>query len=181
MNRRYFLGIALSAIGTPALAAAPVNVKRASERPRQLAFHHMHTDDRISVTYRIGDRYQRGALQQLNQFFRDFRTGESATMDPQLFDILYDVKAYLGDLDARFEVLSAYRSPMTNAMLRQRSGGVAKNSLHLTGQAIDVRFPDLPTSRIREAGIALARGGVGYYRSSDFVHLDTGSVRRWGA
>jgi uncharacterized protein YcbK (DUF882 family) len=102
-------------------------------------------------------------------------------MDPQLLDLLYDVKTYLGDADARFEVLSGYRSPRTNQMLRETSGGVAKNSLHLTGQAIDVRFPDLPTRYIRDAAIALERGGVGYYRRSDFVHLDTGSVRRWGA
>ncbi|AFL72934.1 YcbK family protein [Thiocystis violascens] len=175
MNRRYFLGTLLS------LASAPALAKKVSERPRQLSFHHLHTEDRISVVYRIGDRYQRGALQQLNHFFRDFRTGETVAMDPQLFDLLYDVKTHLGDSDARFEVLSAYRSPQTNSMLRRASHGVAKNSLHLTGQAVDVRFPDLSIRYIRDAAVALGRGGVGYYPRSNFVHLDTGAVRRWGA
>lgn len=175
MNRRYFLGAVLSAACTPAFS------RSYTETSRVLSFHHLHTDDRISVTYRIGDRYQRGALQELNYFFRDFRTGETMSMDPQLFDLLYDVKARLGDRDARFEVLSAYRSPATNNKLRRMSSGVAKNSLHVKGQAIDVRFPDLPTRYIRDAAIALQRGGVGYYSRSDFVHLDTGSVRRWGA
>jgi uncharacterized protein YcbK (DUF882 family) len=175
MNRRYFLGVALSAVAAPAFAKKP------ADRPRVLAFNHLHTDERIAVTYRVGDRYQRSALQEINHFFRDFRTGDQVSMDPQLLDILYDIKTYLGDPDARFDVLSAYRSPRTNQMLRETSGGVAKNSLHLTGQAIDVRFPDLPTRHIRDAAIALGRGGVGYYRRSDFVHLDTGTVRRWGA
>ena len=178
MNRRYFLGLglALSAAATPALAA-----KKTAERPRILSFHHLHTDERLEVAYRIGDRYQRDALAKLNHFFRDFRTGDTVAMDPELFDQLHDIKISLGDSQARYEVLSAYRSPRTNAMLRKASGGVAKNSMHLTGKAVDVRFPDLPTSRIRETAIRLGRGGVGYYRRSDFVHLDTGVVRIWGA
>jgi uncharacterized protein YcbK (DUF882 family) len=175
MNRRYFLGVALSAV------AAPVFAKKPTERPRVLAFRHLHTDERIAVTYRVGDHYQRPALQKLNHFFRDFRTGDTVAIDPQLLDLLYDIKVHLGDTDARFDILSAYRSPRTNQMLRANSGGVAKNSLHLTGQAIDVRFPDLPTRHIRDAALKLARGGVGYYQRSDFVHLDTGTVRRWGA
>lgn len=175
MNRRYFLSAALSAFAAPAFARRP------AERARVLSFHHMHTDERVAVTYRVGDNYQRSALQKLNHFFRDFRTGDTVAMDPRLLDLLYDVKAHLGDTDARYDVLSAYRSPRTNRMLRATNRGVAKNSLHLTGQAIDVRFPDLPTRRIRDAAVSLARGGVGYYRRSDFVHLDTGSVRRWGA
>ena len=175
MNRRYFLGLALSAGATPAFGWMSF------DRPRTLSFYHLHTDDRIDVTYRIGDRYQRPALQRLNSFFRDFRTGDSTMMDPQLFDLLYDLKVHLGDPDACYHVLSAYRSPATNKKLRRSSNGVAKNSLHLRGQAIDVRFPDLPTRRIRDAAIDLSRGGVGYYPSSDFVHLDTGSVRQWRA
>ncbi len=175
MNRRYFLGLALSA------AAAPAFARKSSERPRVLSFHHMHTDERLSVTYRIGDRYQRSALQKINEFLRDFRTGETIAIDPQLMDVLYDVKGSLGDVDARYEILSAYRSPHTNSMLRRTSRGVAKNSLHMTGKAIDIRFPDLPTRKIRDAAVALGRGGVGYYPRSDFVHVDTGKVRRWGA
>ncbi len=175
MNRRYFLGAALSA------ACSPVFARRLTDRPRVLSFYHLHTEERIEVIYRIGDRYQRGALQKLNHFFRDFRTGDTIAMDPQLFDLLYDVKSRLDDPGARFHVLSAYRSPSTNRMLRRTSRGVAKNSLHLKGQAIDIRFPDLSARYIRNAAIALNRGGVGYYSRSDFVHLDTGAVRQWSA
>ncbi|MBK1641274.1 hypothetical protein CKO12_05170 [Chromatium okenii] len=175
MNRRYFLGALLAAAATPVLASST------RERPRQLSFHNLRTDERLSVVYRIGDRYQRAALGQLNQFFRDVRTGDAAPMDPQLYDLLYDVKDSLGDPDARFEVVSAYRSPQTNALLRKTSNGVARNSLHLRGQAMDVRFPDLSLRHLRDAALELGRGGVGYYPRSDFVHLDTGTVRHWGA
>ncbi|MBK1723436.1 YcbK family protein [Thiocystis violacea] len=179
MNRRYFLGVALAATTTP--AAASRLFQRSFDRPRSLSFYHLHTEERIDVTYRIGDRYQRSALQRLNYFFRDFRTGDTTSMDPQLYDLLYDLKHSLGDSDACYHVISAYRSPATNAKLRRASSGVAKNSLHLTGQAMDIRFPDLPTRRLRDAAISLNRGGVGYYRRSDFVHVDTGEIRKWGA
>jgi uncharacterized protein YcbK (DUF882 family) len=175
MNRRYFLGAALTVAATPAFARRP------AERPRAMSLHHMHTDQRISLVYRVGDRYQRSALAKLNEFLKDFRTGDAVPIDPQLFDILYDVKSNLGDPDARYEVLSAYRSPRTNDMLRRSSHGVARNSLHLYGQAMDIRFPDLPTREIRDAALSVGRGGVGYYPSANFVHVDTGKVRHWGA
>lgn len=175
MHRRHFLGVALATLATPAFA------KKASEQPRVLSLRHLHTDERLEVVYRVGERYQRPALAKLDNFFRDFRTGESTPVDPKLFDLLYDIQAYLGGSGARYDVLSGYRSPKTNQMLRTRSGGVAKNSLHLRGQAIDIRLPELATSKVRDAAVALARGGVGYYARSDFVHLDTGNVRRWGA
>ncbi len=184
MNRRYFLGLALSTAATPVLAGTSYNrfaTNRSYDRPRVLSFYHLHTEDHIDVTYRIGDQYQRSALQRLNYFFRDFRTGDTTAMDHRLFDFLYDLKTALGDSDARFHVVSGYRSPATNARLRRASSGVAKKSLHLTGQAIDIRLPDLSTRRVRDAAITLGRGGVGYYRRSDFVHLDTGNVRKWGA
>ncbi|MFD2110596.1 YcbK family protein [Thiorhodococcus fuscus] len=175
MNRRYFLGLALST------AATPVFARKTFDKPRVLSFYHLHTEDRIDVTYRIGDRYQRSALQRLNYFFRDFRTGDTIAMDPRLLDLLYDLKITLGDPDARYHVLSAYRSPATNNMLRRSSSGVAKKSLHLKGQAIDIRFPDLSTRHLRDTAIELSRGGVGYYPRSNFVHLDTGAVRQWRA
>lgn len=175
MNRRYFLGLALST------AAAPVLAKKHADRPRILSLHHLHTDERISVTYRIGDRYQRAALAKLDHFLRDFRTEDTVRMDPQLFDLLYDVKCHLGDRDAHYEVLSAYRSPRTNAMLRRTHHGVARKSLHMSGKAMDIRFPDCSTRKIRDAALSVGRGGVGYYRRSDFVHVDTGAVRHWGA
>lgn len=180
MNRRYFLGASLGA--GLAVASAPVWARRQSSlEVRTLTLHHLHTDERLSVAYRIGDNYQRSALKRMSHFLRDFRTGDETAIDPQLFDLLHDVKRRLGHEDGTFEIISGYRSPRTNNMLRKASSGVARRSLHMTGQAIDVRLTEMPTRNIRDAALTLSRGGVGYYPRSDFVHLDTGRVRRWGA
>jgi uncharacterized protein YcbK (DUF882 family) len=178
VNRRIFLGAALAAASAPAVARSQ---RRQLDQPRVLSFHHLHTDERLTLTYRQGDHYQRSSLMRLNQFFRDFRTGEVTTIDPKLYDLLFDVKQALGHEDAVFEIVSGYRSPKTNAMLRRTSSGVAKRSLHMSGKALDVRLGDLPTHHIRDIAVRLSRGGVGYYSRSDFVHLDTGNVRQWGA
>lgn len=175
MQRRIFLGAGLSLLASPAFA------RGRAERPRTLSLHHLHTDERLSLTYRVGDYYQRGALNRLNHFLRDFRTGDVSPIDPKLFDVLYDVAARLGHEGGTFEVLSGYRSPQTNAMLRSTSSGVARRSLHLAGKAIDIRLTHTSTPKVRDAALALGRGGVGYYPKSDFVHVDTGAVRRWGA
>ncbi|MEA3640427.1 MAG: DUF882 domain-containing protein [Lamprobacter sp.] len=175
MNRRIFLGAAL------AVASAPAFARRPHDRPRVLSLHHLHTDEHLTLTYRKGDHYQRSALARLNQFLRDFRTGDVATIDPQLFDLLFDIKQSLGHEDAVFEIVSGYRSPKTNAMLSRTSRGVAKRSLHMSGKAIDIRLSDMPTRSIRDAALRLAKGGVGFYSRSNFVHLDTGTVRQWGA
>ncbi|NBC11224.1 MAG: DUF882 domain-containing protein [Planctomycetes bacterium] len=152
-----------------------------SDPPRVLSLHHLHTDERLTLTYRLGDHYQRSALKRLDRFLRDFRTGEVTPIDPTLFDLLHDVKQRLGHDDGVFEIVSGYRSPQTNAMLRRTSSAVAKRSLHMSGKAIDVRLTGTPTHRLRDTAVSLARGGVGFYSRSDFVHLDTGNVRRWGA
>ena len=99
-------------------------------------------------------------------------------MDPSVFDVLYEIQQKSGSTGT-FEVISAYRSPQTNEMLRSKSGGVAKNSQHLQGKAIDVRLTDLDTAELRDVALSLGLGGVGYYAGSDFVHVDTGRVRRW--
>lgn len=178
MNRRYFIG----AVGLGlSLGAAPVFARAKAERPRTISLHHLHTDERLTLTYRVGDSYQRSALKRLNLFLRDFRTGDATAMDPRLFDMLHDIKVRLGHDDGVFEILSAYRSPQTNAMLRRTSSGVARQSLHLAGQALDIRLSETPTRMIRDTALTLGRGGVGYYTKSDFVHIDTGRVRRWGA
>jgi uncharacterized protein YcbK (DUF882 family) len=176
MNRRYFLGAGLAVASAPAWARSV-----ARNEVRTLSLHHLHTDERISVAYRVGEHYQRSALKRLNHFLRDFRTGDEVAIDPQLFDLLHDVKQRLGHVDGTFEIISGYRSPRTNSMLRNASSGVARKSLHMTGQAIDVRLTEMPTRNIRDAALTLSRGGVGFYPRSDFVHLDTGRVRRWGA
>lgn len=118
------------------------------------------------------------ALDEINRFLKDLRTGEVADMDPELLDLLHDVRNELGS-DETFEVISAYRSPQTNEMLRASTSGVAKNSQHLRGNAIDVCLRGTPTRKLRDTALEIQRGGVGFYRKSDFVHLDTGRVRSW--
>ena len=159
MNRRQFLGLALSTAALPAFARSHRN----SSQARILTLKHLHTDEKIRVAYRIGDRYQRDALHKLNRFLRDFRTGDVAAIDPKLFDLLHDLQARTGDPEAEFEVLSGYRSPGTNAMLRRTSRRVAKHSLHMSGKAIDIRLCGCSLHQVRDSAIALERGGVGYY------------------
>ena len=150
----------------------------ASAEKRQLSFYHTHTQRNLQVTYSIDGVYVDTALAEINTFLADFRNGEQLIIDPALLDLIYDVRESLGGSGA-FEVISAYRSPATNEMLRGKSSGVAKNSQHLLGNAIDVRLRGVSTVALRDAAISLQRGGVGYYQGSDFVHIDTGRVRRW--
>ncbi len=145
---------------------------------RRLKFFHTHTGKRLDVVYKRNGEYVPEALSDINAFLFDFRTGDSTEMDPHLLDLIYDLRKALGS-EGIYEVISAYRSPKTNDMLRQRSGGVVKNSQHLLGKAIDLRLTDIELSRLRDTAIAMQRGGVGYYASSNFVHIDTGRVRRW--
>ena len=150
----------------------------ASIDERRLAFYHTHTAKRLDVVYARGGEYIDSALEDVELFLSDFRTGDRRTIDPELLDLLYEVRESLGS-NGTFEVISAYRSPATNEMLRQRSGGVAKTSQHMIGKAIDVRLRDVPVEQLRDAAIVMQKGGVGYYEASNFVHLDTGRVRRW--
>jgi uncharacterized protein YcbK (DUF882 family) len=146
----------------------------------ELMFRHTHTDESLRVVYRSGGSYVPDALQQIDWLMRDFRTGEVARIDPGLLDILHALRTACGG--ESFEIISAFRSPATNERLRKADGkGVATRSLHLDGRAIDVRLTGFHTAALRDAALALAAGGVGYYPESDFVHLDTGRVRRWGA
>ena len=145
---------------------------------RRLKLYHTHTHQQVEVTYfRDGD-YQQAALDELSRFLSDWRNGEGREIDPELMDILWEIQQVTGN-HSTYEVISAYRSPETNAMLRSRSSGVARNSQHLHGKAIDVRLRGLDTRELRDTALELKRGGVGYYASSDFVHVDTGRVRSW--
>ncbi|MCC7546380.1 MAG: DUF882 domain-containing protein [Burkholderiales bacterium] len=173
LRRRLLLGMAAA----PLLMRAPA-LLAAAETPRALDFLHTHTDEKLSVVYFDDGRYVPDALAAVNRLLRDFRTGERYPMDPVLLDILHDLRTLHGG--GTFEIVSAYRSPATNANLAEKSGGVARNSLHMQGKAIDVRVTGRNTAALRDAAIALARGGVGFYPRPDFVHLDTGRVRRWG-
>jgi uncharacterized protein YcbK (DUF882 family) len=147
----------------------------------RLRFYHTHTRERLDVVYRRGDQYIPEALDELDHFLRDHRTGDVRHFDPRLFDLLHDLTASLGDSGGEIDVICGYRTPWSNEFLRTRSPhtGVAQHSLHMQADAIDIRLPGVPTSELRDAALRLHRGGVGYYRSSDFVHVDVGRVRRW--
>jgi uncharacterized protein YcbK (DUF882 family) len=159
---------------------APVSQGNLVSDERQLSFYHTHTGKRLDVVYSRDGSYVPSALEEINHFLFDFRTGDAVEMDPELLDLIYDVRTELGSSNP-FHVVSAYRSPKTNEMLRgkNQNSGVAKNSQHLLGKAIDVRLEGVKTAALRDQALALKRGGVGYYEESDFVHLDTGRVRRW--
>jgi uncharacterized protein YcbK (DUF882 family) len=138
-----------------------------------------HTSKRVDLVYRIGDAPIPEALGNLQSFLCDHRNGDQHPFDPALFDILRDLAHAVGRDEAEFQVISGYRSPETNAALRATRSGVAEHSLHMQARAIDIRLPGTSTARLRDAAIALHRGGVGYYRDLDFIHVDTGRVRRW--
>ena len=161
-----------------ALAIVPVAATVSKTDERQLSFYHTHTSESLTVTYYRDGEYVPSALAELNHFLRDFRTDDAVNMDPAVFDILYDIQIASGSVGT-YQIISAYRSPATNEMLRGNSNGVARNSQHLLGRAIDVRLTDLDTAELRDVALSLQRGGVGYYSKSDFVHVDTGRVRQW--
>lgn len=150
-------------------------------REYRLRFYHTHTGERLDVVYRRGDQYIPEALEELDHYLRDHRTGDVRHFDPRLFDLLSDLTAALGDSGGEIDVICGYRTPGSNEFLQTRSAhtGVARHSLHMQAEAIDIRLTGIPTAELRDAALLLHRGGVGYYRSSDFVHVDVGRVRRW--
>jgi uncharacterized protein YcbK (DUF882 family) len=165
--------------GLTATTAAPVAPARPlSNAPRWLKLHNIHTEEKLEAVYYEKGEYVPDAVQALDKVLRDYRTGDVYSMHPQLFDTLADL-AQKTQTKAHFQVISGYRSPKTNAMLHQRSGEVAKRSLHMDGKAIDIYLEDVALDRVRAAALDLGRGGVGYYPVSNFVHVDVGPVRRW--
>lgn len=161
-------------------AAGSVHNAAALNETKTLSFHHTHSGEDLTVTFKRDGRYDEAALKTLNHFLRDWRTQDETVMDRHLFDILWEVYR---DVDGKqpIQIISSYRSPATNAMLRRRSSGVARFSQHMLGHAMDFYIPNVPLEQIRFAGLRLQRGGVGFYPTSGspFVHLDTGSIRHW--
>ena len=147
----------------------------------RLRFYHTHTNERLDIVYRRGEDYIPEALAELDHYLRDHRTGEVHHFDPELFDLLHDLTASLNDSGGEIDVICGYRTPWSNEFLRTRSAhtGVARHSLHMQAEAIDIRIAGISTSAVRDAALRLHRGGVGYYRSSDFVHVDVGRERQW--
>ena len=185
VSRRAFLGIGVAAAAAAVLPrrahAAPLNATRPPLRERSLTFFNTHTGERLKTTYCCDGAYQPEALQEINVILRDFRANEIKAIDPKLLDLLHELGGTLG-VDSPYHVISGYRSAQTNAMLRARGGadsGVASGSLHMVGRAIDIRVPGVQLDHLREAARSLKLGGVGFYPSSNFVHVDTGRVRYW--
>lgn len=180
-HRRHFLGHSLKAVAATGLMGTGAHAWAFPSTPRSLSFDHTHTNERINLVFAQGDNFLPQALNRLNTFLRDHYNGAVGMMDPQLFDGLYRIRQALGTR-ASYEVISGYRSPATNSMLKEtRGGGVARHSLHMEGKAIDVRLPGVPLAELRDAARSLQLGGVGFYSHEQFVHIDTGRVRTWGA
>ncbi len=183
LQRRRLLRAAMGGaaiLAMPGLAEAAVIKPRAKSKARALTFNHTHTGEKLSLVYRVGDHYVPDAMKRIAYLMRDFRSGTAHPIDPKLMDLLWQMQRSL-KVDEPFQIISAYRSPKTNAMLRGRSAhtGVAKDSLHLKGQAIDISLPGIQLSDVRDAALELKKGGVGFYPDSGFIHLDTGRVRKW--
>jgi uncharacterized protein YcbK (DUF882 family) len=181
LHRRSFLGIgaaAAAAAFVPSRAQAATGVKAPE---RVLSFFNTHTGERLKAAYCTGGDYQPDTLSEFNYILRDFRVNAVKPIDPRVFDMLHELGGTL-ETDQPFHIISGYRSPETNAMLRERGGhatGVASHSLHMVGQAIDIRVPGVKLQDLRNAAKSLKIGGVGFYPDLNFVHVDVGRVRYW--
>jgi uncharacterized protein YcbK (DUF882 family) len=145
---------------------------------REISLINLHTGEKLNVEYFRDDAYVPDALNAIEVLLRDFRNGDKHPIDPKLMDYLVDVAEQIG-LPPAYSVISGYRSPETNERLHERSSGVSQHSLHMQGRAIDVRIKDVDCKDLAQRAEQLKRGGVGYYRASNFVHLDTGAFRTW--
>jgi len=145
----------------------------------RLKLFHTHTGERLDIVYRRGGQYLPEALDRLDYFLRDHRTGDVHHYDPRVFDLLHDLIVSLGRPDSEIDIVCGYRTPWSNEYLRTHGHGVALHSLHMQAMAIDIRVPGVSTAALRDAALALHDGGVGYYPASEFVHVDVGRLRRW--
>jgi uncharacterized protein YcbK (DUF882 family) len=180
LSRRRILksGAALAVIClTPSLARA--HKPRVLPQERTISFHNIHTGEHLRTVYWLQDNYVDEALEDINHILRDHRTEETICIDPRLLDLLCAIQQTLR-IQRPFQVISAYRSPKTNARLRRQSKQVAKKSLHMYGKAIDIRIQGYSVKALTRAALSLRGGGVGYYPRSNFVHIDTGPIRSWG-
>jgi len=160
-------------------SALPVVPAAYATEPYRLRLHNLHTLEDIDIVYRIGDNYQPEAVARLNYFLRDHNTQDVINYDPREFDLLHDILRRLGRPGATIDIVCGYRTQETNEILRASSNGVAEHSQHILGHAIDIRIPGSTTPRIRNAALSLNEGGVGYYPTSHFVHVDVGAIRTW--
>lgn len=181
ISRRGLLGAACALAGSGLLlpgAAGPARAAIPPAPPRAIAFENLHTGERLDLTYWKGGAPIAPAMRRIEHLFRDHRANAVHGIAPELIDLLHDLRLAL-ESPAPIQIISGYRSPGTNAKLAQASSGVASGSLHMRGMAVDIRVPGRALTAVRDAALALGRGGVGFYPRSDFVHLDIGRVRRW--
>lgn len=176
LNRRDFLKWSLAS--GVALSVVPSWARNTLPAERRLKFYNTHTAEQLTATYWAEGQYQTAELSAIDRLLRDHRSGEIHAIDRRLFDILFSLQQQTG-ARGTFEVISGYRSPVTNRELRRAGSGVARNSLHTHGQAIDIRHSGIRLTDLRQAALDLRAGGVGYYPSSNFIHVDTGRVRTW--
>jgi uncharacterized protein YcbK (DUF882 family) len=165
----------------PSTANATPNGSKANTASSayELRLFETHRDRTIDIVYRRGSDYIPSAIDKLDFFLRDHINSQTYDMNPHLFDLLHALLVKVGRPNAVIDIICGYRSPSTNAYLRSHSHGVAQHSLHMKGEAIDIRVPGVPLSKLRKAALSLHRGGVGYYPHSDFIHVDVGRVRQW--
>jgi len=168
--------ILLFALNSLARAANPPAAPLPEYR---LRMYHLHTEERIDIVYKRGDEYIPSAIDRLDHFLRDHRTGDVIELNPHVFDLLHDVTVAVGRPNTEIDIVCGYRTPWSNEFLRRTTSGVAEHSLHMEGEAVDIRIPGVPTAKLRTAALSLHRGGVGYYPVSSFVHVDVGRIRRW--
>lgn len=174
-TRRHFLQELLAGCG--ACAVVPHGFAAGTDE-RRLILRNTHTGDVLDTIYRTGNQLRPVELGRLDWIFRDHRAASVRAIDARLFELLHELAASAG-AEPRYEIISGYRSPATNAKLAATSGGVSSQSLHMEGKAIDIRLTGVALARLRDLALARRAGGVGYYPGSDFVHLDVGRVRSW--
>lgn len=184
MRKKFALRLLTTSLGLVALsgvAAVPKSTTafESRESEYELRLFNTHSGKRLDIVYRHGADYIPEALTELDSYLRDRWTGDIRHFDPRLFDLLHDLQAKLGRGDSEINVVCGYRSPWTNEFLRTHGHKVAQRSLHMQAMAMDIRIPGVEASQLRDAALALHRGGVGYYSDSHFVHVDVGRVRRW--
>ncbi|MGH9678725.1 MAG: DUF882 domain-containing protein [Candidatus Acidiferrales bacterium] len=177
--RLYFSLFLMSVLLLCPLQPAPAIAAVSPAPEYRLRLYETHTREHIDIVYRRGNEYLPDAVQRLDDFLRDHRTGDVKQLDERLFDLLHEVSVKVGKPGAEINIVCGYRTPWSNDFLRRTTSGVASHSLHVQGEAIDIRIPGVPTAKLRDAALSLHEGGVGYYPKSQFVHVDVGRVRRW--
>ncbi|WP_448192059.1 DUF882 domain-containing protein [Azospirillum sp. sgz301742] len=179
VGRREFLRLGFAATAAATVLQPAESLALVKAPPRRLAFVNMHTGEQVKAAYWAQGRYLREGMREINRLMRDHHNGAVHAMDPRLLDVLFHLQNRVGTRGP-IQIVSAYRSPQTNAMLQEADpDGVATHSYHMEGKAVDIRIPGLPLRTLHRAALSLRAGGVGYYPSSNFVHVDVGPLRRW--